>query len=622
MNTFRKYRLLFPFDVILALLVIAVLVASVVWFSPPAQVNAAGAGYWHTSGNRILDSNNQPVRITGINWFGFETANYVVHGLWSRDYKDMLNQIKSLGFNTIRLPYSNQLFDPGSTPNSINFYNMNQDLQGLTTGLQIMDKIIEYGGSIGLRFILDRHRPDSGSQSPLWYTSKYSEERWINDWKMLAQHYAGNPAVIGADLHNEPHAPEACWGCGDISRDWRLAAERAGNAILSVNPNWLIIVEGVSCYGPGGDVTPPVYGGTADCYWWGGNLQGVRDYPVRLNVPNRLVYSAHDYATSVYPQPWFDDPLFPANLPAIWDKNWGYIHKEGIAPILVGEFGSTLQDPRDRIWLSELMKYMGSGVSGMHFTYWSWNPDSGDTGGILKDDWTTVDTVKYNYLAPYLLPLDPIGGTPVPATATRTPTRTNTPSGPAVTPTRTPTLTNTPISRTATATRTPTRTNTPAGPTATPTRTNTPTDPTATPTRTPTRTNTPVAPTATPTRTNTPLAPTATPTPGAAACSVNYAVRNDWGSGATVDVTIRNNSNTAINGWTLAWAFPGNQQISQMWSATYTQSGQNVSASNLSWNAVIPANGGTVVFGFNLTYSGTNAAPTAFTLNGVVCSRY
>jgi len=94
----------------------------------------------------------------------------------------------------------------------------NADLQGLTTGLQIMDKIIAYGGSIGLRFILDRHRPDSGAQSPLWYTSQYSEQRWLSDWTMLASHYAGNTAVVGADLHNEPHHVQgspttgACWG--------------------------------------------------------------------------------------------------------------------------------------------------------------------------------------------------------------------------------------------------------------------------------------------------------------------------------------------------------------------------------------------------------------------------
>src|SRR5262249_9487838 len=143
----------------------------------PSTVAAAGTGYWHTSGNQILDANNQPVRIAGINWFGMETANYAPHGLWTRGYKDMLDQIKANGYNTIRLPYANQLFDAGSTPNGIDF-NKNPDLQGLT-GIQIMDKIVAYSGQIGLRIFLDRHRPDSGSQSALWYTTQYSEQRWI-----------------------------------------------------------------------------------------------------------------------------------------------------------------------------------------------------------------------------------------------------------------------------------------------------------------------------------------------------------------------------------------------------------------------------------------------------------
>ncbi len=110
-----------------------------------------------------------------------------------------------------------------------------------------MDKIIGYASQLGLRIILDRHRPDSGAQSALWYTSQYPESRWISDWQMLASRYKNNPMVIGADLHNEPHAP-ACWGCGNTTVDWRLAAERAGNAILSVNSNWLIFVEGVGWY--------------------------------------------------------------------------------------------------------------------------------------------------------------------------------------------------------------------------------------------------------------------------------------------------------------------------------------------------------------------------------------
>ncbi len=109
-----------------------------------------GQGYWHTSGSQILDADNQPVRIAGINWFGFETPNYVVHGLDVRSYKDMLDQIKSLHYNTIRLPYSNQLFDPDSKPNGIN-YALNPDLQGLS-GLQLMDKIINPSSTTSIPF--------------------------------------------------------------------------------------------------------------------------------------------------------------------------------------------------------------------------------------------------------------------------------------------------------------------------------------------------------------------------------------------------------------------------------------------------------------------------------------
>lgn len=388
----------------------ALLVMAVLPFVAPATTpvaNAAGTGYWHTSGRQLLDSANQPVRMTGINWFGLETANYSPHGLWTRNYRDMLDQMKALRYNTLRLPFANQLFDAGSTPNSID-YAKNADLVGLS-GIQIMDRIITYAGQIGMKVVLDRHRPDSGAQSALWYTSAYPESRWISDWRMLAQRYLGNTTVVGADLHNEPHSIQggggSCWGCGTTASDWRLAAERAGNAILAVNPNWLIIVEGVDSFNGSG-------------YWWGGNLQGAASFPVRLNVANRLVYSAHDYATSVFPQPWFSDPAFPSNLAAIWDRNWGYLHKNNVAPVLLGEFGTTLADPRDRTWLQTLMAYLGTGSGGISFTFWSWNPNSGDTGGILNDDWTTVNTAKQAYLTPYLIPADG----PPPTTTTTTTT--------------------------------------------------------------------------------------------------------------------------------------------------------------------------------------------------------
>ncbi len=360
---------------------------------------AVGDGYWHTNGHRIEDSANRPIRIAGINWFGLETSNFAPHGLWARGYRSMLDQIKAQGYNTIRLPYSNQLFDAGSTPNGIDF-SLNPDLANLT-GVQIMDRIVAHAGEIGLRILLDRHRPDAAGQSELWYTASYDEARWINDWTMLAARYAGNPTVIGADLHNEPHGA-ACWGCGDLARDWRLAAERAGNAILAVNPDWLIIVEGVESHG-------------GQNYWWGGNLAGAGAAPVRLDVANRLVYSTHDYPASVHAQSWFSAPDYPANLPALWDATWGYLHRTGTAPVLVGEFGTKLETSSDRQWLTALASYLGSGADGIHWTFWSWNPNSGDTGGILNDDWQTIDQAKQAMLVPLQFRLGGLTSLPPPA---------------------------------------------------------------------------------------------------------------------------------------------------------------------------------------------------------------
>lgn len=97
---------------------------------------------------------------------------------------------------------------------------------------------------------------------------------------------------------------------------------------------------------------------------------------------------------------------------------------------------------------------------------------------------------------------------------------------------------------------------------------------------------------------------------------VTYTIVNDWGTGATINVTIKNNGTSAINGWTLAWAFPSNQSISNMWSATNSISGSTISCRNMDYNAVIAANGGTQTFGFNINYSGANVKPTSFTLNG------
>ncbi|EWY37703.1 hypothetical protein N825_16760 [Skermanella stibiiresistens SB22] len=365
----------------------------------PANPNTIADGFLSTRGNEIIDASGAAVRLSAVNWFGLESQRASPDGLNFRNWQEMMKQMVDTGFNAIRLPFSSELL-AGKTPTNINF-TLNPDLAGLS-GLQIIDKIVDYAGQIGMRIILDHHRSAAGdgpNANGLWYDGQYTEQRWIDDWVMLAQRYKGNDSVVAADLHNEPHGP-ATWGDDNPATDWEAAAERAGSAIQQVNPDWLIMVEGIETY-------------KGSWYWWGGNLQGVADDPVTLPIANKVVYSPHDYPNSVYPQPWFQGNDYASKLQGVFDTQWGYIARQGIAPVLLGEFGTKLEasDPKDKVWLTKIMATLngdlnsdgatdgGMPSAGLSWAWWSWNPNSGDTGGILADDWRTVLHDKIDAIA-------------------------------------------------------------------------------------------------------------------------------------------------------------------------------------------------------------------------------
>ena len=105
---------------------------------------------------------------------------------------------------------------------------------------------------------------------------------------------------------------------------------------------------------------------------------------------------------------------------------------------------------------------------------------------------------------------------------------------------------------------------------------------------------------------------------GGGGCQVSY-VKNEWGGGFTANLTVTNTGTSTINGWTLAFSFPGDQKVTSAWNATVNQTGQAVSATNLSYNATI-APGGNVQFGFQGTWTSNDTTPTSYTLNGQPCS--
>lgn len=355
-----------------------------------------------TEGARIIRTSGETVQLKAINWFGFESTNRIVHGLWAVGYQAVIDQIVALGFNALRIPFAGDTFS-GTRPTGVDFTKPGNTVFQVTgsgnvkPAIECLDIIIAYAAQKGLWVILDHHRKTAGTGADGNPTSAtYTEANLTATWQMLATRYGSNPAVIGADVYNEPY--QLAWN------DWASLAERCGNAILAIAPQWLIFVEGVGAY-------------NGRSYWQGGQLMGVRDRPVQLAVQNRLVYSPHEYGQSVAAQPWLKTAANPAvqnwpvNLDTVWHDAWGFITQENIAPIWIGEFGGKLgyngtgvdnqaNGALEREWFARLVQKIAA--EGLSFSFWSYNPNSADTGGIVQDDWKTLQAGKVALLQPIL----------------------------------------------------------------------------------------------------------------------------------------------------------------------------------------------------------------------------
>ena len=367
--------------------------------------------YLHTDGSKILDANGKEVRLTGIAWFGNETPNYGFHGLWANTYQNLLNIVADNGFNILRVPLSVELVNKwrtGEPPmsDSINDY-IAPDLKGKNS-LDIMDLVVSYCKKVGLKVMFDMHRVESGGQTNTWFTSKYSTDDYEKCWEFIAERYKNDDTVIAADLFNEPHGKayrkEQCakWDDSTDETNWKYEVEKVSKKILEVNPNLLVVVEGVETYPREGYTYSDsgehaYYGG-----WWGGNLRGVKDYPVDLGVnTNKVIYSPHDYGPTVSAQSWFEGDFTTETLTRdCWGPSWLYIAKQNIAPILIGEWGAILDGGKNQAWFEDLAELIEE--NNLNHTFWCLNPNSGDTEGILGYDFATIDQKKLDIVKPTL----------------------------------------------------------------------------------------------------------------------------------------------------------------------------------------------------------------------------
>lgn len=272
-------------------------------------------------------------------------------------------QIYTLGFNCVRLQWSLEMYYQ-NPPLPYQAVAAMPELAG-TPALDVYIEVVNALAKYNIMVIIDNHVSDAiwccGTQdgNGLWYTSSYSEEMWIEAWKGMVRVFQNQPFVIGADLRNELRVTSVngfvrtpTWGSGNANTDWQIAASKVSREIQAINPNLLILIQGIN---------------------YGQRLEGARNNPIRLNVPNKLVYCAHDYS-------WFHNEIDWSNQAEATyqqykeklDSRWGFVFLESnqpyTAPMWVSEIGTSHNAQGMTFYWSSILRYISE--NDLNFAVW------------------------------------------------------------------------------------------------------------------------------------------------------------------------------------------------------------------------------------------------------------
>ncbi len=376
-------------------------------------VPEATANDWlHTDGRRILDMEGNEVWLTGCNWFGYNTGTNTFDGLWNCDLNSSLKAIADHGFNLLRVPISAELllqWKSGEYP-SANFNHATNFYLEPMNSLEIFDYVIGQCRANGIKIMIDIHCAKTDAQGHnynVWYNGNITTEKFQEALCWVAERYKNDDTILILDLKNEPHGKPyegdaaAIWNDSAKQNNWKNAAQETALKVLEINPNLLVAVEGIEIY-PKDIASNGDYHSKDekdyDFNWWGGNLRGVKDYPIDLGkYQSKLIYSPHDYGPKVYKQPWFEKSFdYDSLMKDCWRDNWFYIYEDEIAPLLIGEWGGFMYDEDNLKWMTHCRELIAK--YHLNHTFWCFNSNSGDTGGLVKDDFVTWDQEKYDFV--------------------------------------------------------------------------------------------------------------------------------------------------------------------------------------------------------------------------------
>jgi aryl-phospho-beta-D-glucosidase BglC (GH1 family) len=328
-----------------------------------------------------VDATGTRFKLQSVNWYGGSDELFVPGGLDVRPRAEIAGLIRTMGFNSVRLPYSDEMVisNPVIAPALL---SANSDLVGMKA-MDVYCAVATACTAAGLAVIVNDHITQAGwcdgknLCDASWSNShlgplcrvRQTEDSWIANWETLMRRLADDPHVAGCDLRNEPRS---LWGAQNWT-PWQRAAQRCGDRLLAINSDWLMIVEGIKS---------------------ANDLSGAREDPVVLSVPNRLVYSVHVFAWSGWGSmaPYSSRP-YPDFVLAMY-RNWAYLLEGNVAPVWVAEMGAS-RDPgkgETHYW-GNLMRYLETVDA--DFGYWAINPrkphqNEKEWWALVHDDWKTI----------------------------------------------------------------------------------------------------------------------------------------------------------------------------------------------------------------------------------------
>jgi len=357
-------------------------------------VNAFAAGYTAQNG-KLYDGGGNEIQLRGISHYGFNSTILQPEFLWAAGWKDQIAQMKSLGFNAIRVPFVPDTLYSTTPVDQLSYVDASRNAELIgKTPLQALDLWMAEADRQGMYVLLDFHSVSKQRQYQTWFVSNpgdfsliynnqaYTPDNWRRDLVFVAKRYANLPHFFAIDVDNEPNGVVR-WSAGDpnmtdTANYWKPATESAAAAILAANPNLLIFVQGITGNFDGVENTHIAMN-------WGENFQPQAYQP--LSIPyDKLVLSPHTYGPDVYKKSSFDAPDFPANLAADWEQLFGQF--EPVHTVVPGEWGGRYgQGPsgqKDVVWQNAFVDYLiQKGIRNSF--YWCYTPNSADSGGILDD---------------------------------------------------------------------------------------------------------------------------------------------------------------------------------------------------------------------------------------------